>query len=148
MGRIPIAESDIGIWYPIDDAYYFMQINNSSFDYERESWEKHKTVGGKSGLRTSTFAEFKIKFPYTVYPNGSQARYRMETECKKNNRFNMIDKEIEEYLLNSSSDNPILRKLMNKHEIRIANKLVNDGLLNKGTSDDKQKSVCYYNIKN
>lgn len=38
----------------------------------------------------------------------------------------------------------LLRKLMDKEEIRIANRLVKIGKLHKGTSDDKQKTVAYF----
>lgn len=55
--------------------------------------------------------------------------------------------EFAEYLLSFTSENQLLRKLMNKEEIRIANKLVKSGLLIKGRTDDKQKSICYYNVE-
>lgn len=38
----------------------------------------------------------------------------------------------------------ILRKFMDKEEIQLANELVKEGKVIKGTSDDKQKSVCYF----
>lgn len=37
----------------------------------------------------------------------------------------------------------LLRKLMSSYEIHLANKLVKQGVLHKGTSDDKQGTVCY-----
>lgn len=38
----------------------------------------------------------------------------------------------------------VLRKLMDSDERKLANKMVKDGSLIKGTSDDKQRSVCYF----
>lgn len=38
----------------------------------------------------------------------------------------------------------ILRKMMSTDEIRIAERLVKEGLLYKGTSDDKQRTVVYF----
>ena len=40
--------------------------------------------------------------------------------------------------------NGILRKLMSSDEIKAANILVKQGLIVKGVSDDKQKSVMFY----
>ena len=40
----------------------------------------------------------------------------------------------------------ILRKMMSKEEIKIANILVKEGLMHKGRSDDKQHSVCYFAV--
>ncbi|NCX93596.1 MAG: hypothetical protein EBX40_02845 [Gammaproteobacteria bacterium] len=42
--------------------------------------------------------------------------------------------------------NPVPRKLMSKDEIRWCEKMVAAGLMAKGVSDDKQKSVIYYSI--
>ncbi len=55
---------------------------------------------------------------------------------------NIKRKEIEDYLLNLT--NPILRKLMSTEEIKAANRLVKEGKLQKGISDDKQHSVQFY----
>jgi DNA-binding MarR family transcriptional regulator len=41
------------------------------------------------------------------------------------------------------NDNALLRNLMDKEDIKIANKLVKKGLVRKGTSDDKQSSVQF-----
>ena len=38
----------------------------------------------------------------------------------------------------------VLRKMMTSEEIKMANKLVKKGLMEKGTSDDKKSSVIYY----
>jgi hypothetical protein len=38
----------------------------------------------------------------------------------------------------------ILRKFLNSEQIKLANSLVNRGLLEKGTSDDGKKNVIYY----
>ena len=40
----------------------------------------------------------------------------------------------------------ILRKLMSKNEIKAANQLAKEGLIIKGISDDKQKSIIFYKI--
>jgi hypothetical protein len=50
---------------------------------------------------------------------------------------------IEEDLLDCP--HPILRKLLSSEEIKVANRLVKEGKLMKGISDDKQKSRTYYN---
>jgi len=52
--------------------------------------------------------------------------------------------EIIEKLLSYTGEGPLLRKLMSSEEIKTANKLVKEGKLLKGRSDDKQKTVCYY----
>jgi hypothetical protein len=39
---------------------------------------------------------------------------------------------------------PVLRKFMKSEEIKISNKLVKKGLMEKGTSDDKKSNVVYY----
>lgn len=52
---------------------------------------------------------------------------------------------IEEYLL--SYDGILLRKFMSRDEIRVANRLVDEKKLLKGTSDDSNKSVIYYRLK-
>jgi len=54
-----------------------------------------------------------------------------------------MDEEIKNRLLNINQCG-ILRKLMSKDEIKIANILVKDGLMFKGKSDDKQHTVIYY----
>jgi hypothetical protein len=38
----------------------------------------------------------------------------------------------------------LLRKHMDKDELRIIKELLKDGLVVKGVSDDKQKTVCYF----
>jgi hypothetical protein len=38
----------------------------------------------------------------------------------------------------------VLRKMMSSEEIKMANKLVKKGLIEKGKSDDKKSSVIYY----
>jgi len=56
-----------------------------------------------------------------------------------------MNEEIKNSLL-SLDEFGILRKLMSTEEIHIANILVKEGLLVKGISDDKQRSVCYFSI--
>lgn len=41
------------------------------------------------------------------------------------------------------SQGGVVRKLLGSDEIRLANSMVKRGLISKGTSDDKQKSVCF-----
>lgn len=53
-----------------------------------------------------------------------------------------MNEDIKDILLSKSLG--ILRKLMSKEEIHIANILVKEGLMIKGISDDKQHSVCYF----
>jgi len=52
--------------------------------------------------------------------------------------------DIEKYLLSISPESPILRKFLTKEEIKIVNKLVKDGKLSKGVSDDKHRNVIFY----
>lgn len=46
--------------------------------------------------------------------------------------------------LESQKPHGILRKMMSSDEIKVANILVRQGLIYKGISDDKQKTVMYY----
>lgn len=65
------------------------------------------------------------------------------------NKIADIDiKEAEEYLLSISPEFPVLRKMLTKIEIKVANRLFKEGKLAKGISDDKQKNVIFYNDKN
>ena len=41
-------------------------------------------------------------------------------------------------------DESVLRKLMTSDEIKISNKLVKKGVMEKGMSDDKKPTVVYY----
>ena len=41
-------------------------------------------------------------------------------------------------------DESVLRKLMTSDEIKISNKLVKKGVMEKGMSDDKKSTVVYY----
>lgn len=43
-----------------------------------------------------------------------------------------------------SPEFPQLRKFLNKYEIKVANRLVKEGKLEKGISDDKHKNVIFY----
>ena len=56
----------------------------------------------------------------------------------------IIDKVKTELLDDPSIYSGILRKFMSTDEIKAANQLVKDGMLIKGKSDDRQKSVMYY----
>ena len=51
---------------------------------------------------------------------------------------------MEDYLLKHTSEAPLLRKLMSKDEIKMANRLVKEGKMIKGRSEDKQNTVVYY----
>jgi hypothetical protein len=50
----------------------------------------------------------------------------------------------ERKFLEDFGDEVRLRKFMTSEEIKMANKLVKKGLIEKGTSDDKKSSVIYY----
>jgi hypothetical protein len=52
--------------------------------------------------------------------------------------------EIEKILLEYTGSNPILRKLLSSEEIKIANKLVKQGKMQKGVADDGSGLVIYY----
>jgi hypothetical protein len=52
------------------------------------------------------------------------------------------DKEIK--FLRDFGTDTVLRKFMKSEEIKISNKLVKKGLMEKGTSDDKKSNVVYY----
>lgn len=52
------------------------------------------------------------------------------------------DKEIK--FLRDFGTDAVLRKFMKSEEIKISNKLVKKGLMEKGTSDDKKSNVVYY----
>ncbi len=48
-----------------------------------------------------------------------------------------------DFLINFG-DESVLRKLMTSDEIKISNKLVKKGVMEKGMSDDKKPTVVYY----
>jgi hypothetical protein len=50
----------------------------------------------------------------------------------------------ERKFLEDFGDEVRLRKLMTSEEIKMVNKLVKKGLMEKGTSDEKKSSVIYY----
>lgn len=52
--------------------------------------------------------------------------------------------EVKTLIVDCSVDGGVLRKFMSSNEIKLANKLVELDALHKGTSDDKQKSVCFF----
>ncbi len=64
--RIPVAESDVGYWYPIGDNYYFVTEHSPSA----------KGMEGK--YRKSTFARFKEFFPFQY----GDVRYRRRERIK------------------------------------------------------------------
>jgi hypothetical protein len=47
-------------------------------------------------------------------------------------------------MIKDFGDEVRLRKFMTSEEIKMANKLVKKGLMEKGTSDEKKSSVTYY----
>jgi hypothetical protein len=57
----------------------------------------------------------------------------------------MCVNEIEQKLLKHNGSNPILRKLLSSDEIKIANKLLKQGKMQKGISDDRSGLVIYMN---
>lgn len=52
--------------------------------------------------------------------------------------------EVRSLICSCSDKGGLLRKLMSTSEIHQANKLVKLGVLYKGTSDDRQGTVCYF----
>ena len=48
-----------------------------------------------------------------------------------------------DFLINFG-DESVLRKLMTSDEIKISNKLVKKGVMEKGMSDDKKPTIVYY----
>jgi len=59
---------------------------------------------------------------------------------------NNTEQEIIDDLLSVSPKFGVLRKLLSPEEIKVANQLVKQGKMEKGTSDDKQKTICYFPI--
>ena len=55
-----------------------------------------------------------------------------------------ISKQEQDLLDEAAQDGGLLRKLMDTNERKLANQLVKRGLLDKGTSDDKQGTVCFF----
>lgn len=72
--RIPTAETEIGIWYPIGDCYCFMSVEVSGHEYCRDNYLKK--------YRSSTYAEFKAEFPYPAYLTSSN-KFRSRTKHKR-----------------------------------------------------------------
>ena len=91
----------------------------------------------------SSFCEKCIKkenFPHNI-------GYEVKERVGKIKPAQKVDVEtdllkIEKYLLKMKE--PVLRKMLSKLEIKVANKLVKSGKLVKGKSDDKQGSVLFY----
>ena len=54
-----------------------------------------------------------------------------------------LSQEERNFLINFG-DESVLRKLMTSDEIKISNKLVKKGVMEKGMSDDKKPTVVYY----
>ena len=54
-----------------------------------------------------------------------------------------LSKEEIDFLINFG-DESVLRKLMTSDEIKISNKLVKKGVMEKGMSDDTKPTVVYY----
>ena len=54
-----------------------------------------------------------------------------------------LSQEERSFLINFG-DESVLRKLMTSDEIKISNKLVKKGVMEKGMSDDKKPTVVYY----
>jgi hypothetical protein len=54
-----------------------------------------------------------------------------------------LSQEERDFLINFG-DESVLRKLMTSDEIKISNKLVKKGVMEKGMSDDKKPTVVYY----
>ena len=77
----------------------------------------------------------------------TSAIHQMEYELKRLKKLEAQQKtedcpEAQE-LMRRLEHGPILRKLMSREEIKVANKLAKEGKICKGTSDDKQKTVQF-----
>lgn len=58
-------------------------------------------------------------------------------------KIKFLSNEESKFLKDFGTDT-VLRKFMTSEEIKISNKLVKKGLMEKGTSDDKKSNVVYY----
>ena len=56
--RIPIAESEIGVWYPMKDGYYFVSEITSHYEFFIKWYTDYKC------LRRTTFEDFKKELTY------------------------------------------------------------------------------------
>lgn len=56
--------------------------------------------------------------------------------------FAMTEREVE-FAEDLAYSGPILRKLMDRDEIKLAERLVQNGVITKGRSDDRQKTIQY-----
>lgn len=68
--RIPIAESEIGIWYPIGDYYHFVSVEST--------WFENNGNSRYDQYRQSTYAEFKKEFPHIVRGTGCRSRKKLK----------------------------------------------------------------------
>jgi mRNA-degrading endonuclease RelE of RelBE toxin-antitoxin system len=64
-------------------------------------------------------------------------------ENSMENKIKDLSDEERKFLKDFGTD-PVLRKLMSSEEIKIVNKLVKKGMMEKGTSDDGKSNVIYY----
>lgn len=74
----------------------------------------------------------------TTNPSHTQILCAIDKELYQLNKLENIEKE----LLNLSA--PILRKFMSSNEIKVANRLVKKGKLQKGISDEKNGTTQFY----
>lgn len=64
--KIPLAFTELGYFYPIGEYYHFVQVDT----------DPHP---GYKKYYCGTWEEFKNRFPYTVYDNGANCKFRKRT---------------------------------------------------------------------
>jgi hypothetical protein len=72
-----------------------------------------------------------------------QSMMRVINENSVEDKINDLSEKERTFLKDFGTD-PTLRKLMTSQEIKMANKLVKKGMMEKGTSDDNKSNVIYY----
>lgn len=95
--------------------------------------------------------ETDTTFILADYPNEETAgvlapirlAVKLKKPCNAFKRFALTERE-EKLMDQIPSTGGMLRKLMGSDEIKTANKLVKIGLLYKGLSDDRQRTVTYF----
>ena len=72
-----------------------------------------------------------------------QSMMRVINENSVEDKINDLSEKERTFLKDFGTD-PTFRKLMTSEEIKMANKLVKKGMMEKGTSDDNKSNVIYY----
>jgi len=155
-------DNNPGGWKSGDDPSVLVIATNKEEAFEKvrngwgDKWSYNPDKG--EGIPTTTYTQKPPDKGYSLIRSDSELSayeikfdgYDIHIKTPRQAKLERIEKnmkrnEITEYLLNLTQ--PILRKLMSKDEIKVANELVKNGKLKKGISDDKQKSVIFYNYK-